>query len=104
MIQFLAIFLILKFTLEKNTPTRNLGKRTVLDLTSGLENKGHTIYMDSFYTSVDLFREMESKMFGCSGTIRKNRKGLPPELKKKKKIEKGESIYSRSGNLISLRW
>ena len=91
------------YTGKKETVTKNLGARTVTELISGLENKGHVIYMDSFYSSVDLFRDLEIKMFGCTGTVKKNRKGLPPEMKGKKVLH-GERIYYQSGKLVAMKW
>ena len=91
------------YTGKKDLPTKNLGARTVMDLLSGLENRGHILYMDNFYSSVDLFRDLETKMFGCTGTIRKNRKGLPLDMKTTK-LTRGEAIYFQSGNLLGLKW
>ena len=91
------------YTGKKELPTKNLGSRTVKDLISGLENRGHILYMDNFYSSVDLFRDLEAKMIGCSGTIRKNRKGLPSELKTTKLI-RGDTLHLQSGNLIAMKW
>ena len=51
------------------------------DLIKGLENKGHVLYIYSFYTSIPLLRDLEKMIFGCTCTIMKNRKGLPPNEK-----------------------
>ena len=59
--------------------------------------------MDNFYTSVDLYRDLEAKMFGCTGTIRKNRKGLPLEIKTTK-LKKGDSLHFQSHNLLAMKW
>ena len=91
------------YTGKKEVITKDLGGRTVLDLVSGLENKGHILYMDSFYSSVDLFRELEKRHFGCTGTIRKNRKKLPTGIKAQK-LAQGEVFFFQSGNLSALKW
>ena len=91
------------YTGKKEVITKDLGGRTVLYLVSGLENKGHILYMDSFYSSVDLFRELEKRHFGCTGTIRKNRKKLPTGIKAQK-LAQGEVFFFQSGNLSALKW
>lgn len=79
---------LLKFNVYRPTgkdsahqPSEGLGTHVVLSLLEGYENKGHIIYMDSFYNSVDLYDKLlEKKTLAC-GTVRINRKGLPSEIK-----------------------
>ena len=59
--------------------------------------------MDNFYRPVDIYGDLEIKMVGCSGTIWKNRKGLPSEIKTTKLIC-ADSLYFQSGNLIAMKW
>ena len=42
------------YTGKKDKPTKDLGGSVVKDLIKGLENKGHILYIDSFYTSIPL--------------------------------------------------
>ena len=44
-------------------------------------HKGHHLYMDSFFTSPDLCRELSEVGVGCCGTVRKNRIGIPELIK-----------------------
>ena len=53
----------------------------VLQLLRGLEGRGHHVYMDNYYTSPALFQELRDLGFGACGTVRVNRRGLPPEMK-----------------------
>ena len=56
-------------------------KRLVMKLLSCLDaHSWHRVGMDGFFTSVELFRELESKGFLAVGTTRNNRKHFPKEL------------------------
>jgi hypothetical protein len=49
-------------TLENRTSTtkeQNLAHWVVTQLIVGLENKGHVVVMDNYFTSVSLFRDLE---------------------------------------------
>lgn len=52
----------------------------VLKLLNGLEHKGHTVWMDNFYNSPALARELKVRGFDCVGTLRLNRQFVPTEL------------------------
>ncbi|XP_046986955.1 piggyBac transposable element-derived protein 4-like [Schistocerca americana] len=47
---------------------------------SSLLNKGHTVYLDRFYSSPELFQQLAEKGTGAVGTVNKSRKGLPKDL------------------------
>jgi hypothetical protein len=53
----------------------------VMNLLRSLEDKGHCVVMDNFFTSVPLFRDLASKGIYAIGTIRSNRIGIPSHLK-----------------------
>ena len=86
------------------TQKKNLSFSIVTDLVTGLENKGHKLYADNYYTSIDLALALTEKQIGLTGTIRSNRRRLPENIMKIKKIEKGKSLVARSGNIQFLRW
>ena len=58
--------------------------------------------MDYFYASVELFRDLEKKMLGGTGTIKKNCKGLPLDIKTKKLLQ-GESALYQFGTLTTIK-
>jgi hypothetical protein len=68
-----------------------------------LTNKGHTVYVDRFYTSVPLVEELAKANTGLIGTVMKSRKGLPEALKEAK-IKKGEQVFCQKKNVLALRW
>ena len=58
-----------------------LGAHVVGMLTSDLKHKHHHVYLDNFFTSVQLLEQLEEVgIYGC-GTARKDRKGFSPALK-----------------------
>jgi len=63
-----------------------LSHRVVLDLIDDdrLRNKGYRIFMDNFYSSPDLFRDLQKDGFEACGTLRSNRKGIPDIIKNAK--------------------
>ena len=72
--------------------TTNLGKKVVLDLTERLD-VGRTVITDNFYTSLELLRNLRDRNLGLIGTVRKNRRELPPEFTSKKS-EAGSSVFA----------
>lgn len=83
--------------------------KVVQKLVQPYRGRGHIIFTDNFYTSVDLY----SKLYldGCMavGTLRENRKELPRDSvgKKKelvKKLKRGESLYRQSDNMYCVTW
>ncbi|XP_052807854.1 piggyBac transposable element-derived protein 4-like [Mya arenaria] len=70
----------------------------------GLLHKGHKVYMDNYYTSPELFQELESsETYGC-GTLRVNRVGTPLAIKSKRKLNEGEVVFRRKDNLLAMRY
>ena len=51
-----------------------LAENVVLDLLTGLEDKGHHVYFDNFYTSPSLCKQLFKLGYGSCGTIRINRR------------------------------
>ncbi|CAH1995996.1 unnamed protein product [Acanthoscelides obtectus] len=69
-----------------------------------LLNEGRTLYIDNFYTSVQLCKALlNCKTYVC-GTVRQNRKGNPPTVCKKK-LRKGEVFGQQNQNGIRvMKW
>ena len=66
-----------------------LGHRITKELLEEFQKKGHVIYMDNFYSSVQLFEDLMQQDTGACGTVRPNRKGLPKDMKQTK-LKKGD--------------
>jgi hypothetical protein len=82
------------------------GANVVHGILLGLENRGHIVIMDIFFSSVPLFVDLLGKDTYATGTVRANRIGLPTTLAKKSlytKCTQGhlEWIMHKSKNLAS---
>lgn len=79
-------------------------QRVVMNLCQDLLNKGHCLYTDNWYTSVDLARELLKNETHLIGTLRKNRKHFP-KVVVSTKLRKGQFIARESDDGITvLRW
>ena len=84
--------------------TKGLTYAVVMKLVEGLQNKGHHLYCDNFYSSPDLFTDLQRLGFGACGTVRLNRQGLPERIQCQSKLSKGEVISVTNHGLLSLKW
>lgn len=71
--------------------------KVVLSLINKLEetygdSRGLHLFTDRYYTSVELAKEIYAKGIHLTGTINRNRVSVPPEIKKKPKLKKGEIL------------
>ena len=76
----------------------------VLELMKGLLDKGRQLCTDNWYSSVGLAKKLLQRSTNLIGTLRKNRKGTPTEVKGRK-LKRGEIYFrqNRSGILV-LKW
>jgi hypothetical protein len=88
---------------------QNLAHRVVMDLTARLDNKGHIITMDNFFTNVGLFRDLERRGIYAVGTMRSNRIGLYLDMRKIKEFRRRgqrdlEWFMHNSRKMYSVLW
>ena len=82
-----------------------LAHRVVKDLVAPYHHTNIRVYMDNFYTSEPLLRDLASLGIAACGTVRLNRKHLPSELLPKKlKLEKHEFRTAQADNLTFGVW
>ena len=67
----------------------------VLGLMQGYLGKGHELYVDRYYTSIPLFRELYAKQTPAVETCKINRRGLPKTFLMQN-IPQGAGAYSCS--------
>lgn len=65
-------------------------------------NKGYHIFLDNFFVSLPLAEYLYSKCTFLTGTVRRNRKGIPEEIKEN--LDVGEKKYVRSGPNLFLSY
>lgn len=86
-------------SIEKGSKTANI----VLQLMQPYLNKGHHLFMDNFYNSVDLSTHLLSKKTHTTGTLRSNRRSNPKDVVNAK-LKKGEFTWQRLGNVYVTKW
>jgi hypothetical protein len=84
------------------TDTMTAIHATVAGLMRRVENVGHKIYMDNFFSSPDLSNNLHSRKINCCGTVRLNQKGMPQEFRKTMKLTRGDIWNRVSGNLTAM--
>jgi Transposase IS4 len=90
-------------------PELPFATRIVVHLLDKLLSKsngtGYHLFTDRYYTSPQLAHEALEMNIHTTGTVQKNRKNLPVELKKKQKMKLHEVIaYERDNELMALTW
>lgn len=91
---------------EEGSPSSlGLAHRVVLDLLDDnrLKNRGYQVYMDNFYSSPSLFRDLREQGFEACGTLRANRVGIPEDIRSAK-LKKGESLFSQDDTILFMKW
>jgi len=57
-----------------------LGAKVVTRLTRDLVGQNHSVYMDNFFSSIDLFRNLLTDKIYATGTLCSNHRGFPADL------------------------
>lgn len=65
--------------------------------------RGHHLFMDNFYNSVNLSQKLIDLKTHCTGTLRSNRKGNPAYIIKKK-LNRGEHVWARKSKVYVSKW
>ncbi|CAG2227154.1 unnamed protein product [Mytilus edulis] len=84
---------------------KSLSYHVITKLSEELKGKFHHVYFDSFFTSIPLaLNLLENGIYMC-GTIRKNRKQFPEELKNLPiRLEQGQYVGRQCQNLVAVVW
>lgn len=89
---------------EKNTTSDSVPTSIVMGLCKNLLDSGRTIFVDNYYTSMELAHKLLDRQTHLVGTLRKNRKGIPKDIVQKK-LKKGEVIAKESDSgVVILKW
>ena len=88
-----------------NAPTFGLAYDVVFRLIHLLLGQGYRLYVDNYYSSVQLCKDLLKEQTTLCGTILTNRRGIPKIMKCKKKLkERGTAQWIRDGNVVFLQW
>ncbi|XP_062614405.1 piggyBac transposable element-derived protein 4-like [Saccostrea cucullata] len=81
-----------------------VGQTVVFKLTEELKGKNHHVFFDSFFTSVELAKGLLARKIFCCGTIVRNRKGFPSDLKSVTPKFQGDYVTRQDGQLTATVW
>jgi len=76
----------------------------VLNLVDNLDQSVQVIAFDNFFTTVTLMEELLRRGFHAIGTVRPSRRGLPPMLKEKSKLNRGQHLYKIKNQIAAIKW
>lgn len=100
--------LILKFFVYAGSQDKVVGgvghtEKVVMHLLKEKLGNGHSVYMDNFYNSFSLSARLLANKTYTTGTLRQDRKHIPPEVKTAN-LKTGETI-ARYGNSVMIgKW
>jgi hypothetical protein len=86
------------------TPTMTATHATVTGLTGRIENLGHKLYMDSFFSSPELFDDLYTKAIIAVVLSKQNRRGMPTDFQKTLKLTRGDIKTRVRGDLTAVVW
>lgn len=85
-----------------------MGYDVVLDLIEGLKYQGYSLYVDNFYTSPNLLRDLFLESVLTTGTYRENRQGFPKVLQNSKQwakqAQRGSVRWVREDKVLFVQW
>lgn len=97
-------FLIYAGARDREVAGEGHASKVVHKLMDGLTDSGRSLYMDNYYNSVGLTRDLLGKKTYVTGTLRANRKGNPSEVVQKN-VSKGEVVQQWSDDGINVaKW
>ncbi|XP_067930888.1 piggyBac transposable element-derived protein 4-like [Watersipora subatra] len=87
--------------------SQGVAHRIVLDMMDGFLNNGHELFMDNWYTSPQLLKELYERGTYAYGTLRSNRKHVPKDIKNftsNQPLAKGQSQYFTCPPVLTGCW
>ena len=92
---------------QGNNAEVGLGGNVVTRLTRDLVGRSYHIFVDNFFSSVDLFCQLLKDNIYATGTLRSNRKKFPSDLVpyvKRGLPVRGNMLYRQDGNVAVFLW
>lgn len=81
-----------------------LGTRVVKTLVEPYYKKRHHVYFDNYFTSVALVESLQRKKTYASGTVRKERRGLPTQMKTLNMKQSEQMRKWQKGKVMAVSW
>ena len=92
----------------QNVSAKGLGHDVVMKLMDSYFHQGYHLYVDNFYTSVTLFKDLFARGVRATGTIRDTRRDFPENFKNSKQWAKGKGRgsvrWGRDGPCLAIQW
>lgn len=82
--------------------TNGLSYNVVKSMASPFLHKHRHAYFDNFFTGIGIMDYLLAQNTYACGTVRVNKKGLPPCVKKK--LKQGEIVKAQCGHLLFTKW
>lgn len=79
-----------------------VGETVVMQLCEPYFRSARTITFDNFFTSYELAQKLRQNGLGCVGTVRKNKKFVPPEFLANKTREESSNMFGFGPNITLL--
>lgn len=86
---------------KKTDPSLGISRAVVNTLMKPYLQKGHKLFIDNLYTSPSLAKFLHKKNTNVTGTVRKNRIGMP---KLTSKLEVGQTESQYTTTMLATRW
>jgi hypothetical protein len=84
-------------------PSPPASTNVVLTMCEPLLDKGHTLYLDNWYSSPDLYRRLTERKTNVIGTVRPNRRDMPQDISKTK-LKRGDHEIWSANNILCVKW
>jgi hypothetical protein len=81
-----------------------LGEHVIWSMTRGLSMKFHHVYFDNFFTSPSIVERLLKDGIYCTGTLRTNRRGVPAEIIRDIKMDRGDVRFLAKNSISIVRW
>ncbi|XP_041355489.1 piggyBac transposable element-derived protein 4-like [Gigantopelta aegis] len=80
-------------------------QNTEVGLTNSVvKDAGHHVYMDNFFSSPHLFKDLSECSVGACGTLRANRRGTPPQIQRAKLKKGDDPMFVRDDKCLFIAW
>ena len=105
---YTANFAVYRGKEGESLSSKGLSYDVVVNLATPFLNQGYRIYMDNFYTSPQLLKDLFLQKTHATGTMASNRKGFPEQIKVLSKQysskPRGSGIYMRDNEVVYTVW